>query len=52
MSDEILECCDCGSKYKEDAAKRIPDPDKWHVVIRVCPECDCPDFYISEVADD
>lgn len=52
MSDVVLECCDCGHSYNEGKAKRIIDADKWHVVIRACPECDCPDFYMEDTEDD
>ena len=52
MSNEVVECCDCGHKYKEDDAKRMVDPDNWIVVLRVCPECDCPDFYMEDMEDD
>lgn len=52
MADDILVCCDCGHKYKEDDAKRIPDSDCWIIVDRVCPECDSRWFSFDEVADD
>ena len=56
MSDDVLQCCDCGHVFEEGNARLMPYADDVNADWHICPHCDCKDHYLlidnSEVTDD